>query len=155
VRCRGCPHLAAGRRVGTWSLAQAKGLALTTDVAADVPRGFGDEQRLAQVLLNLVGNAIKFTDRGEVRLSARAENSHYQISVADTGAGIPPEEQERIFEEFHQIDNSNTKAKGGTGLGLAIAKRIVEIHGGSIAVESRPGQGAAFHLRLPVRTAQG
>ena len=142
-------------RVATESLAQAKGLALTTDVAADVPRGFGDEQRLAQVLLNLVGNAIKFTDRGEVRVSARAENGTYHISVADTGAGIPPEEQERIFEEFHQIDNSNTKAKGGTGLGLAIAKRIVEIHGGSIAVESRPGQGSTFHLQLPVRTAQG
>jgi signal transduction histidine kinase len=142
-------------RVGTESLAQAKGLALSTDVAADLPRGFGDEQRLAQVLLNLVGNAIKFTDHGEVRVSARAENGSYHISVADTGAGIAPEEQQRIFEEFHQVDNSNTKAKGGTGLGLAIAKRIVEIHGGSIAVESRPGQGSTFNLSLPVRTVQG
>jgi signal transduction histidine kinase len=71
--------------------------------------------------------------------------------VADTGPGIPVAEQSRIFEQFHQVDNSNTKAKGGTGLGLAIARQIVEMHGGRIWVESSPGQGAKFQLELPVR----
>jgi signal transduction histidine kinase len=95
-----------------------------------MPIGFGDEQRLTQVLLNLVGNAIKFTDAGEVRVTAKAFNGHFNISVTDTGPGIPLAEQQRIFEQFHQIDSSLTKAKGGTGLGLAISKQIVEMHGG-------------------------
>ena len=99
------------------------------------------------MLLNLVGNAIKFTDTGEVRIMARAEDGHFTVAVSDTGPGIPPEEQDRVFEKFHQIDNSNTRAKGGTGLGLAIAKQIVEMHGGRIWVESTLGQGATFHMR--------
>jgi DNA invertase Pin-like site-specific DNA recombinase len=78
------------------------------------------------VLLNLVGNAIKFTDAGEVRVSASSANGHFAVSVTDTGPGIPEEHQARIFEQFHQVDSSNTKAKGGTGIGLAIAKQIVE-----------------------------
>jgi len=80
-------------------------------------------------------------------------DGHFAITVADTGPGIPPEEQTRIFEQFHQIDSSNTKAKGGTGLGLAIAKQIVEMHGGRIWVESTPGRGASFQLELPIRAA--
>jgi signal transduction histidine kinase len=117
-------------RSATESLAQNKKLALKTDVAKSMPIGFGDEQRLTQVLLNLVGNAIKFTDAGEVRVTAKAFNGHFNISVTDTGPGIPLAEQQRIFEQFHQIDSSLTKAKGGTGLGLAISKQIVEMHGG-------------------------
>jgi signal transduction histidine kinase len=138
-------------RVATESLAGAKSLALTTEVATDLPHGFGDEQRLSQVLLNLVGNAIKFTDRGEVCIAARAVDNQFLISVRDTGPGIPLEEQQRIFEEFHQVDGSSTRAKGGTGLGLAIVKQIAEMHGGSIWVESTLGQGAVFHLKLPVQ----
>ena len=138
-------------RVATESLAAAKTLALTTEVASNLPRGLGDEQRLTQVLLNLVGNAIKFTDRGEVRITAAARDGHFALDVRDTGPGIPPEEQERIFKEFHQIDNSSTRTKGGTGLGLAIAKQIVEMHGGRIWVESTPGEGATFRMVLPVR----
>ena len=103
------------------------------------------------MLLNLVGNAIKFTDRGEVRITAAVRDGHFALDVRDTGPGIPPEEQERIFKEFHQIDNSSTRTKGGTGLGLAIAKQIVEMHGGRIWVESTPGQGATFRMVLPVR----
>jgi signal transduction histidine kinase len=141
-------------RIATESLAGAKSLALTTEVATDLPHGFGDEQRLSQVLLNLVGNAIKFTDRGEVRVTARCTDGQFLISVRDTGPGIPLEEQQRIFEEFHQVDGSSTRAKGGTGLGLAIAKQIVEMHGGSISVESTLGQGAVFHLKLPVQMPQ-
>jgi signal transduction histidine kinase len=145
------PTLIETVRVATESLAGAKSLALTTELATDLPHGFGDEQRLSQVLLNLVGNAIKFTDRGEVRVTARRTDDQFLISVRDTGPGIPLEEQQRIFEEFHQVDGSSTRAKGGTGLGLAIAKQIVEMHGGSIWVESTLGHGAVFHLKLPVQ----
>jgi signal transduction histidine kinase len=138
-------------RAATESLAAAKNLALKTEVAQRMPLGLGDEQRLTQVLLNLVGNALKFTDVGEVRIVAISANGGFAVSVTDTGPGIPPEEQTRIFEEFHQVDNSNTKAKGGTGLGLAIAKQIVQMHGGRIWVESTPGKGATFQVELPIR----
>src|SRR5215831_2059495 len=110
-------------RSATESLAQNKKLALKTEVARSLPVGLGDEQRLTQVLLNLVGNAIKFTDTGEVRVTAKAVNGHFTVGVTDTGPGIPEEHQARIFEQFHQVDSSNTKAKGGAGLGLAVAKR--------------------------------
>ena len=89
----------------------------------------------------------QFTDAGEVRITASAANGHFTVSVTDTGPGIPPEEQKRVFEQFHQVDSSNTKAKGGTGLGLAIAKQIV----GRIWVESTLGQGATFQMQLPTR----
>ena len=137
-------------RSATESLAQNKKLALKTEVAKSLPIGLGDEQRLTQVLLNLVGNAIKFTDAGEVRVSATTVNSHFAVSVADTGPGIPEEHQARIFEQFHQVDSS-IKAKGGTGLGLAIAKQIVEMHGGRIWVESTPRKGSNFQMKLPIR----
>jgi signal transduction histidine kinase len=116
-----------------------------------LPVGLGDEQRLTQVLLNLVGNAIKFTNIGEVRVSAKAVDGHFNISVTDTGPGIPEQEQVRIFEQFHQVDSSLTKAAGGTGLGLAIAKQIVEMHGGRIWVESTLGKGSTFQMELPTR----
>jgi len=138
-------------RSATKSLAQNKKLALKTEVAKSLPIGLGDEQRLTQVLLNLVGNAIKFTDAGEVRVTAKAVNGRFNVRVTDTGPGIPEEHQARIFEQFHQVDSSNTKAKGGTGLGLAIAKQIVEMHGGRIWVQSTLGQGATFQMELPTR----
>jgi GAF domain-containing protein/anti-sigma regulatory factor (Ser/Thr protein kinase) len=138
-------------RSATESLAQNKKLALKTEVARSLPIGLGDEQRLTQVLLNLVGNAIKFTDTGGVRVTAKSVNDHFAVSVTDTGPGIPEEHQARIFEQFHQVDSSNTKAKGGTGLGLAIAKQIVEMHGGRIWVESTLGKGSTFQMELPTR----
>jgi signal transduction histidine kinase len=138
-------------RSATESLAHNKRLALRTTVAKSLPVGLGDEQRLTQVLLNLVGNAIKFTDAGEVMVAATAANSHFIVSVADTGPGIPEAHLARIFEEFHQVDSSNTKAKGGTGLGLAIARAIVEMHGGRIWVKSTLGKGSTFAMELPVR----
>jgi GAF domain-containing protein/anti-sigma regulatory factor (Ser/Thr protein kinase) len=138
-------------RSATESLAQNKKLALKTEVTKSLPIGLGDEQRLTQVLLNLVGNAIKFTDAGEVRVTAKVVNGHFNVSVTDTGPGIPEEHQARIFEQFHQVDSSNTKAKGGTGLGLAIAKQIVEMHGGRIWVESMLGKGSTFQMELPTR----
>ena len=105
----------------------------------------------AQASINLVGNAIKFTDTAEVSIAAGARNGHFAVSVTDTGPGIPLDQQDRIFEQFHQVDSSPTKAKGGTGLGLAIAKQIVEMHGGRIWVESTLGKGSNFHMELPIR----
>jgi signal transduction histidine kinase len=138
-------------RSATESLAQNKKLRLTTDVAKSMPVGLGDEQRLTQVLLNLVGNAIKFTDAGEVRVTAKTVNGRFNVSVVDTGPGIPDRERTRIFDLFHQVDSSLTKAKGGTGLGLAIAKQIVEMHGGRIWVESILGMGSTFQMEIPTR----
>src|SRR5262249_28497213 len=137
-------------RAATEALAQSKKLALKTEVAKSLPIGLGDEKRLTQVLLNLVGNAIKFTDRGEVRVTARAIPGHFAVNVADTGPGIPEHERTRVFEQFHQIDSSSTRAQGGTGLGLAIARAIVEKHGGRIWVGSTIGEGSTFRRRLPV-----
>jgi signal transduction histidine kinase len=138
----------------TESLAAAKKLPLKVEVSDGMPHGQGDERRITQVLLNLIGNAIKFTDDGEVRIAAKAANGMFSVAVVDTGPGIPDAEQARIFHEFHQVDSSNTKKKGGTGLGLAIAKRIVELHGGRIWVESQVGKGATFQFELPIRALQ-
>jgi signal transduction histidine kinase len=137
----------------TESLASAKGLRLVAEVAPDLPPGLGDERRLAQVLLNIVGNAIKFTDKGEVVISARREGERFEFAVRDTGPGIAPENQAKIFGEFQQVDDSNTRRKGGTGLGLAISRKIVEMHGGDIAVESELGKGSVFRVHVPVRSA--
>ncbi|KAB2850105.1 MAG: GAF domain-containing sensor histidine kinase, partial [Hyphomicrobiaceae bacterium] len=134
----------------TESLAAEKKLKLETEVARDLPVGKGDERRLTQVILNLVGNAIKFTDAGSVRIVARKKLKKFVVKVVDTGPGIPAGEHEKIFEEFHQVDSSNTKKKGGTGLGLAISKRIVELHGGRISVESEVGKGSTFRIDIPV-----
>jgi signal transduction histidine kinase len=139
----------------TESLAAAKKLPLRVDISDGMPDGRGDERRLTQVLLNLVGNAIKFTDAGEIRIAAKATNGMFTVAVADTGPGIPETEQTRIFEEFHQVDGSNTKRKGGSGLGLAIAKRIIELHRGRIWVESELGRGSTFRFELPVQAEQG
>jgi signal transduction histidine kinase len=132
-------------------LAAEKKITLKSLVAPDLTVGKGDEQRIAQVLLNLVGNAIKFTDKGKVSLEVTASNETFLVSVSDTGPGLSETDQKKIFEEFHQADGSSTRKKGGTGLGLSIAKRIVEMHGGRIWVESALGKGATFWFTLPVR----
>jgi GAF domain-containing protein len=132
------------------ALAMDKKLALKAEVAPNLPRGRGDERRLAQVLLNLVGNAIKFTDSGEVIISAHANNGSFNVSVRDTGPGISTADQAKLFQEFQQADNSITRKKGGTGLGLAISKRIIEMHGGRLWVESDVGKGSVFSFSVPV-----
>jgi signal transduction histidine kinase len=139
---------------GVESLAAEKRLKLTTDLAPDLPVGRGDERRITQVLMNLVGNAIKFTDAGEIAVRVTAPDASFVASVSDTGPGIAEDQQQRIFEEFQQVDSSSTRKKGGTGLGLAIAKRIVELHGGRIWVESTVGKGSTFSFSLPVRVEQ-
>ena len=132
-------------------LARGKKLNFRIDVAGDLPRAHGDDRRLTQVVLNLVGNAIKFTDKGEVTIEAVSNGRTYTVAVRDTGPGIAEADQSRIFEEFQQADNSITKAKGGSGLGLSIAKRIVEMHGGRLWVQSSPGTGSTFYFTVPLR----
>jgi signal transduction histidine kinase/DNA-binding response OmpR family regulator/ligand-binding sensor domain-containing protein len=140
--------------------ADEKGLELLCDVAPEVPDQVrGDSARLRQVLLNLVGNAIKFTERGEVAVRARVEASEGNeyllgFTVADTGIGVPPEKQKLIFEPFSQADATTTRKYGGTGLGLTISTRLVEMMGGKIWVESEMGQGAQFHFTLRLGAAE-
>jgi signal transduction histidine kinase len=136
------------------TLAASKNLGFKVEMAPSLPAGRGDERRLTQVLLNLVGNAIKFTDQGEITIKASAENGDYRLAVHDTGPGISETDQKKLFQEFQQADNSITKTKGGTGLGLAISKRIIEMHGGKIWVESQPGHGSTFSLTFPIRVEQ-
>ena len=133
------------------ALATEKKLELKVKVSKDLTTGKGDEQRIAQVLLNLLGNAIKFTEEGRVQVEAGVSNETFFVSVSDTGPGLSEADQKKIFEEFHQADASSTRAKGGTGLGLSISKKIIDMHGGRIWVESTPGQGSTFRFTLPIR----
>jgi signal transduction histidine kinase len=135
----------------TEPLARAKGLQLSISIAEGLPTGCGDERRLTQVLLNLAGNAVKFTDKGSIDIAAQRRDGVFELLVHDTGPGIAPEHQQRIFEEFQQVDESSTRQKGGTGLGLAISKRIVEMHGGTISVDSVPGSGSTFKIAIPIK----
>jgi PAS domain S-box-containing protein len=136
--------------------AEKKGLTLSTEVAADVPQGcVGDITRLRQVLLNLANNAVKFTDRGDVAITASCNalegcDLELAISVRDTGIGIPAESMDRLFQSFSQLDGSTTRKYGGTGLGLAISRRLVELMGGRIWVESAPGHGSIFSFTVRV-----
>jgi signal transduction histidine kinase len=133
------------------SLANEKKLTLELDVQPDLPHGHADERRVTQVLLNLVGNAIKFTDAGGVAVRAATSGDSFTVAVRDTGPGIAERDQARIFEEFQQVDSSATKKKAGTGLGLSIARRIVEMQGGRLWVESKLGEGSTFFFTLPIR----
>jgi signal transduction histidine kinase len=135
-------------------LAADKKLAFKVEMAGELPPGHGDGRRLTQVLINLVGNAIKFTDTGEVAIKAEANNGAFHVSVRDTGPGISAADQAKLFQEFQQADNAITRKKGGTGLGLAISKRIIEMHGGKIWVKSQPGHGSTFTFTLPVIVEQ-
>src|SRR5262249_12275531 len=135
-------------------LAADKKLAFKVEMAPELPPGRGDGRRLAQVLINLVGNAIKFTNAGEAAIKAGAHNGSFYVSVRDTGPGISTADQAKLFQEFQQADNAITRKKGGTGLGLAISKRIIEMHGGKIWVESLPGQGSTFTFTLPIVVEQ-
>jgi signal transduction histidine kinase len=131
-------------------LAADKKLVFKVEMASRLPLGRGDGRRLTQVLINLVGNAIKFTDVGEVAIIAEENNGSFHVSVRDTGPGISAADQAKLFQEFQQADNTITRKKGGTGLGLAISKRIIEMHGGKIWIESQPGHGSTFAFALPV-----
>jgi signal transduction histidine kinase len=132
-------------------LAEAKGL----DLTADVPDAqlFTDGDKLRQVLVNLLSNSVKFTDRGEIRLSARETEGLVEFQVTDTGIGIAPENLERIFEPFWQVEQSSTRRAGGTGLGLSVSRSLARLMGGDVTVQSELGKGSTFTLTLPVRPA--
>ncbi len=132
-------------------LSRNRDIALINDITPESVFVYGDENRLQQILLNLVGNALKFTESGEVRISSeeRADMpGMVTVAVKDTGIGIPHEQQTRIFESFEQVDGSITRRYGGSGLGLAISKKLVELHDGEIWVESEPGSGSRFFFTL-------
>ncbi len=130
-------------------LAEKKGIELRLGLP-DVPATITtDQRRLEQVILNLLNNAVKFTERGHVGISCRSENGHLLLTFSDTGIGMRQEELPNLFQPFHQIDTGLARKREGTGLGLSICKKIVDIMGGSIDVESRWGQGSAFIVRLP------
>jgi signal transduction histidine kinase/ActR/RegA family two-component response regulator len=142
--------------------AREKGLTIRIDVDAAIPESVvGDPGRVRQVLLNLIGNAIKFTETGQVSLAAAVDSERpdggredlldLRFSVVDTGIGIPGEQQARVFEAFHQLDGSSTRRHGGTGLGLAISARLVKLMGGRIWLESAPGKGSGFHFTVRVQ----
>ena len=141
--------------------AHRKGLEIACRVAVNVPNGVvGDVARLRQIIINLVGNAIKFTSEGEVLLDVSLQSpvvdnsAKLRFSIRDTGIGIPPDRIERVFDSFTQADNSTTRNFGGTGLGLTISKQLVELMGGEISAESREGEGSTFSFTLPVKVAE-
>jgi signal transduction histidine kinase len=126
-----------------------RGLCFELDVPEQLPLVLGDGDRLQQVIANLLNNAMKFTPAGTIRLTARDDGDSVLITVRDTGIGIAPEDQVRVFEKFHQVGNIMTSKPSGTGLGLAICRELVGAHGGRIWVESAPGAGSTFLVSLP------
>lgn len=132
-------------------LATEKELDLKMRIPQRLPNGKGDQQRIAQVLVNLIGNAVKFTEQGEVVVDISTADGRFLVKVSDTGPGLSDLEKDYIFSEFYQVDHRSTRSEGGSGLGLSIAKRIVELHGGAIWVETVPGKGSIFIFTLPIR----
>ncbi|MEP7057483.1 MAG: ATP-binding protein [Caldimonas sp.] len=141
-------------RTSLRSLAEEKGLGFSTDVPDDLPPARGDGGRLTQCLMNLAGNALKFTRRGAVRIGVVLKGDELIYRVSDTGIGIPPEELQNVFAEFRQVDATVTRQFGGTGLGLSISKKFVEMHGGHIWVESKVGEGSTFFFSVPLRVGE-
>jgi len=137
------------------SLALEKNLAFTAGVSPDIPPAWGDGRRITQCLMNLAGNALKFTRQGRVDIEVRLDGEWLVYRVSDTGIGIPKDEVENIFAEFRQVDTTITREYGGTGLGLSITKRLVELHGGRIGVESELGKGSRFFFTVPLRMDGG
>jgi len=135
--------------------ADEKGLEVRSLIPSALPNVWGDRARVRQVLANMLANAVKFTERGSVSVSASSAEGWVTISVTDTGVGITPEAQAYVFDEFRQADSSTTRRYGGTGLGLAISKRLITLHGGRIWVDSEVGKGSTFHFTLPIRVRAG
>lgn len=137
----------------TASLFENKKLTLVRSVEADLPAVTGDQDRLIQVVINLISNAVKFTEAGSITCAARRDGGELIISVTDSGIGIAPQDQPKVFEKFKQVGDTLTDKPKGTGLGLPICKEIVEYHGGRIWVESEPGKGSTFSFTLPIAEA--
>ena len=136
-------------------MVKADTTALNRHVEAELPEIYADEERLKQILLNLLSNAAKFTDTGEIGVTVSRQDDQITIAVSDSGIGIPEDAQTQVFEEFHQVDGSATRQFGGTGFGLAISRRLARLMGGDIALESEFGKGSIFTLTLPIRYAGG
>jgi len=135
--------------------AKHRGIALKTDICKSHVMVMGEEEGIAAVLINLVDNAIKYTpEGGRVELRLRSEGKDAVVEVQDTGVGIAPEHQERIFERFYRVDKARSREVGGTGLGLAIVRRVVMSHGGTIRIESDPGEGSTFRVTFPLAPDQ-
>ena len=132
--------------------AQRHGIALSLDVDKSLGAFHADERKVKQIMLNLLSNAVKFTpEGGKVGVQAKLNGEAVEISVTDTGVGIAPEDHEAVFEEFKQVGRDYTRKAEGTGLGLALTKRFIELHGGTLRLESAPGKGSTFTFTLPVR----
>jgi signal transduction histidine kinase len=130
--------------------ADEKNINLELDTTGESIPVSGDAFRLKQVFVNLIDNAVKYSDPGsEVKISARAEDPQVIVEIKDNGIGISQADKQRIFERFYRVDKSRSRAQGGSGLGLSIVKKIVEDHGGTISVESTPGEGSTFSIKLP------
>jgi signal transduction histidine kinase len=142
-------------RASLRSLASEKGLDFIVSGRADLPLAYGDGKRIAQCLMNLAGNAIKFTKEGSVKIEAEQRGDTLVYRVTDTGIGIPQDQLDSIFSEFRQADATISHEYGGTGLGLSITKKFVELHGGRIWVESTRGKGSTFSFAVPVRLSDG
>jgi signal transduction histidine kinase len=133
-------------------LATEKGLDLVVSVPPDLPGATGDGKRITQCLLNLAGNAIKFTREGHVEIGVSHEGGALRYWVADTGIGIPADQLEEVFGEFRQVNAAVAGEFGGSGLGLSITRKLVELHGGRIWATSEPGRGSTFTFTVPVET---
>jgi signal transduction histidine kinase len=132
--------------------AQRHGIRLEQEVDPRLGELEADERKVKQILLNLLSNAVKFTpDGGRVDVTAKLDTDQVEIAVRDTGVGIAPEDQARLFEEFRQVGRDGARKAEGTGLGLALTKKFVELHGGAIRVQSAPGAGSTFTVSLPLR----
>ncbi len=142
-------------RTSLQSLALEKGLDFVAEVEDDIPLALGDGKRIAQCLMNLVGNALKFSRHGRVAVWVEQQGENLLYRVSDAGIGIPKEELENIFGEFQQVDTAITREFSGTGLGLNITKKFVEMHGGRIWVESELGKGSTFFFAIPLRMNHG
>jgi signal transduction histidine kinase len=123
-------------------------------VSPDLPIAYGDAKRLTQCLMNLAGNALKFTRQGRVEIAVDRQDEELLYRVTDTGIGIAKEDLAKVFDEFRQVDSAATREFGGTGLGLSITKRFIEMHGGRIWVESELGQGSTFWFAVPLRVPE-
>jgi two-component system phosphate regulon sensor histidine kinase PhoR len=133
--------------------AKEKNLDLRLEAAADLPPIAGDPFRLEQMFVNLVDNAVKYTEKGSVWVRLEKEGAGVVVEVGDSGIGIPADDQGRVFERFYVVDKSRSRKTGGTGLGLSIVKHIVLLHGGRIDLQSSPGVGSRFRVYLPLATA--
>ncbi len=135
-------------------LADTKGLPIISEISSDVREIISDAKRVEQVLINLLNNAVKFTEKGDICINCYIRDENIVTDIVDTGVGISPEDQDNLFKPFHQLDSTISRHYEGTGLGLSICKKLVEILGGEISVESKYGEGSTFTFKLPFKTLE-